>query len=88
VRPYREHDSERVYRLGVRAWECNDRLAWGACVEELRRRQSAKALELADRLVVISEGRLVHETATASANIDVIGRCMAGHGAVHEEIPA
>jgi len=45
-------------------------------------------LELSDRLVVISEGRLVHETATARANIDVIGRCMAGHGAVHEEIPA
>ncbi len=45
-------------------------------------------LELSDRLVVISEGRLVHETATASADIDVIGRCMAGHGAEHQEEPA
>lgn len=50
VRPYRELDSERVYRTGVRAWEAGDRVAWGACVEELRRRRSAKALEFADRL--------------------------------------
>ena len=49
VRPYRDHDSERVYRTGVRAWEADDRLVWGACVEELRRR-SAKALELAEAL--------------------------------------
>ncbi len=56
MRPYREHDSERVYRIGVRAWESDDRLAWGACVEELRCRQSAKALELADRLRTHGEG--------------------------------
>lgn len=50
MRPYATYDSERVYRVGVRAWEGGDRLGWGACVEELRRRRSAKALELADRL--------------------------------------
>ncbi|MFO0602986.1 MAG: hypothetical protein U0324_07415 [Polyangiales bacterium] len=50
MRPYRDLDSERVYRTGVRAWEAGDRVAWGACVEELRRRRSAKALEFADRL--------------------------------------
>jgi simple sugar transport system ATP-binding protein len=35
---------------------------------------------LADRIVVMSEGRAVHEVATASADLGVIGRHMAGHG--------
>lgn len=56
VRPYRDHDSERVYRIGVRAWDADDRLVWGACVEELRARRSAKALELADRLRTLDVG--------------------------------
>jgi simple sugar transport system ATP-binding protein len=34
---------------------------------------------LADRVVVISEGRAVHETPIASADLGVIGRHMAGH---------
>ena len=38
-------------------------------------------LELSDRLAVIFEGRLVHETPAASADIAVIGPCMAGHHA-------
>jgi ABC-type uncharacterized transport system ATPase subunit len=38
-------------------------------------------LELSDRLVVIFDGSIVHETPTASANIAVIGPCMAGHSA-------
>lgn len=50
VRPYATYDSERVYRTGVRACESGDQLTRDACVEELRRRRSAKALELADRL--------------------------------------
>lgn len=50
MRPYRDHDSEHIYRIGVRAWNTHDRLVWSACVEELRARRSAKALELADRL--------------------------------------
>ncbi len=37
-------------------------------------------LELSDRIVVMFEGRLVHETATATADTAVIGRWMAGHG--------
>ena len=36
-------------------------------------------LELSDRLAVIFEGRLVHETLAARADIAVIGPCMAGH---------
>jgi simple sugar transport system ATP-binding protein len=36
-------------------------------------------LELSDRIVVMFDGRLVHETQTARADIGVIGRCMAGH---------
>ena len=36
-------------------------------------------LELSDRIVVIFDGRIVHETPTASADIAVIGPCMAGH---------
>jgi simple sugar transport system ATP-binding protein len=38
-------------------------------------------LELADRIVVMFEGRIVHETPTAQADIAVIGPCMAGHTA-------
>ncbi|WP_218578702.1 ABC transporter ATP-binding protein [Vineibacter terrae] len=36
-------------------------------------------LELADRIAVIFEGRLRHETASCGADIGVIGRAMAGH---------
>ena len=36
-------------------------------------------LELSDRLLVIFDGRIVHETLTAQADIGVIGPCMAGH---------
>src|SRR5439155_23298665 len=36
-------------------------------------------LELSDRLAVIFEGRLVHETLAARADIAVIGPCIAGH---------
>jgi simple sugar transport system ATP-binding protein len=36
-------------------------------------------LELADRLLVISEGRIVLETAAAGADRTAIGRAMAGH---------
>ena len=36
-------------------------------------------LELSDRLLVIFDGRIVHETPTAKADISVIGPCMAGH---------
>ncbi|MEO8213600.1 MAG: ATP-binding cassette domain-containing protein, partial [Myxococcales bacterium] len=35
---------------------------------------------LADRVLVISEGKIVHETSAASADIGTIGRHMAGHG--------
>ena len=35
---------------------------------------------LADRIVVMSDGRLVHETPIATADLGVIGRHMAGHG--------
>jgi simple sugar transport system ATP-binding protein len=37
-------------------------------------------LELADRILVMSEGRIVHETAAARADPAEIGRHMAGHG--------
>ncbi|UWU18757.1 ABC transporter ATP-binding protein (plasmid) [Rhizobium sullae] len=36
-------------------------------------------LELSDRIMVISEGRLVYETPARGANIEVIGAHMAGH---------
>jgi simple sugar transport system ATP-binding protein len=36
-------------------------------------------LELADRVLVISDGRIVHETAIQNADRQVIGRHMAGH---------
>jgi general nucleoside transport system ATP-binding protein len=36
-------------------------------------------LELADRICVIFEGRLMHETPSAGADIGAIGRAMAGH---------
>jgi ABC-type uncharacterized transport system ATPase subunit len=38
-------------------------------------------LELSDRLLVLFDGRIVHETLTSQADITVIGPCMAGHGA-------
>ena len=34
---------------------------------------------LADRIVVMSDGRAVHETPIESADLGVIGRHMAGH---------
>jgi general nucleoside transport system ATP-binding protein len=36
-------------------------------------------LELADRILVMSEGRIVHETTAAAAEMRVIGQYMAGH---------
>jgi simple sugar transport system ATP-binding protein len=36
-------------------------------------------LELADRIAVMSEGKLVYETPIADANVATIGRHMAGH---------
>jgi general nucleoside transport system ATP-binding protein len=36
-------------------------------------------LELADRILVISEGRIVYETPAKEADRHVIGRHMAGH---------
>jgi ABC-type uncharacterized transport system ATPase subunit len=36
-------------------------------------------LELSDRLLVISDGRIVHETTPAKADLTTIGRHMAGH---------
>ena len=38
-------------------------------------------LALSDRIVVMFGGRLVHETAAATADVAVIGPCMAGHQA-------
>ena len=38
-------------------------------------------LALSDRIAVMSGGRIVHETPAASADIAVIGHCMAGHHA-------
>jgi simple sugar transport system ATP-binding protein len=38
-------------------------------------------LELSDRLLVLFDGRIVHDTPTAQADIGVIGPCMAGHAA-------
>jgi general nucleoside transport system ATP-binding protein len=36
-------------------------------------------LELSDRIVVMFDGRLVHEAPISRADVAVIGRCMAGH---------
>src|SRR4029077_5443993 len=36
-------------------------------------------LALSDRIVVMFGGRLVHETAAATADVAIIGPCMAGH---------
>ena len=36
-------------------------------------------LELSDRIVVMFEGQVVHETTPADADLTVIGRFMAGH---------
>jgi simple sugar transport system ATP-binding protein len=36
---------------------------------------------LSDRIVVMSEGRLVHETPVETADLGLIGRHMAGHSA-------
>jgi simple sugar transport system ATP-binding protein len=41
-------------------------------------------LELADRIAVIAEGRLVFETAVENADRVVLGRHMAGHGDDHQ----
>ena len=38
-----------------------------------------EVLELADRVLVMSEGRIAYETPAASADIAEIGRHMAGH---------
>ncbi len=38
-------------------------------------------LELSDRILVIFDGRLVHETPAARADVAVIGPCMAGQHA-------
>jgi len=39
-------------------------------------------LELADRIVVIFEGRLVHRAAREGADVHTIGHLMASHAAV------
>ncbi len=41
-------------------------------------------LKLSDRLHVISDGKLVHESTPAEADLAMIGRCMAGHGVDHD----
>lgn len=41
---------------------------------------------LSDRIVVISEGRIVHETSAELADLAVIGRHMAGHEEEHSEV--
>jgi len=38
-----------------------------------------EAVFLADRIVVMSDGRAVHETPIETADLGVIGRHMAGH---------
>jgi len=45
-------------------------------------------LELADRIVVMFEGRLVHETAREDAEVHTIGRAMAGSGPPPSVAPA
>jgi simple sugar transport system ATP-binding protein len=39
-----------------------------------------EVLELADRVLVISDGQIVHETSIEKADRQVIGHHMAGHG--------
>ncbi|MFM7507696.1 MAG: ABC transporter ATP-binding protein, partial [Rubrivivax sp.] len=41
-------------------------------------------LQVADRIVVMSGGRLVHECAAADADRHVLGRFMGGHGSADE----
>ena len=41
-------------------------------------------LSLSDRIVVMSEGRLVYETPAADARREVLGRYMAGHESAHD----
>jgi len=36
-------------------------------------------LELSDRILVMSDGKLVYETSIAAADVHTIGRHMAGH---------
>jgi simple sugar transport system ATP-binding protein len=36
-------------------------------------------MELSDRILVMSEGRIAYETAIATANVTEIGQYMAGH---------
>ena len=45
-------------------------------------------LELCDRIVVMFAGRIVHETSAATADVAVIGPCMAGHHDGAEVSPA
>jgi ABC-type uncharacterized transport system ATPase subunit len=45
-----------------------------------RRAQRERARELAGRIVVMFEGRLVHESARRDADVHVIGRHMTGRG--------
>jgi ABC-type uncharacterized transport system ATPase subunit len=45
-------------------------------------------LALADRIFVMSEGRLVHETTPATADIALIGRQMAGHHEAADSVAA
>ena len=40
-------------------------------------------LELADRILVISDGRIVYQTPIAEADRQMIGHHMAGHDAAH-----
>ena len=42
-------------------------------------------LELSNRIVVMFDGRIVHETARAQADVGEIGRWMAGHGVAHAQ---
>ncbi|WP_077033312.1 ABC transporter ATP-binding protein [Pelomonas sp. KK5] len=44
-------------------------------------------LKLADRIVVISEGRIVHEVSAADANRQALGAYMGGHGHHHHDAP-
>jgi simple sugar transport system ATP-binding protein len=38
-------------------------------------------LELSDRILVMFDGRIVYETPAAGADVNLIGRHMAGHAA-------
>jgi len=42
-------------------------------------------LELSDRIVVMFDGRIVHETVRTQADVGEIGRWMAGHGVAHAQ---